>query len=266
MLGITGPFGTLGTNVYGDFIFCVDGNSSLNIFYPTHVDQALLVPSAGNTLVALANYNYGNNVIISQNSYQTITNGAVVLYSIVNKYPPEPSVACFKDDSNILCFKEGREVYVKIQDIRKGDLVKTWKHGYVAVNMIGKTKLYNSGDTTRGKNRLYICSPDKYPELTEDLVITGYHSILEDKITEKQKQETKETLGQLLVTDNKFRIMAFLDDRARPYLEEGTFNIWHIALDNTNYYHNYGVYANGLLVETCSKRYLREESGMILIE
>jgi hypothetical protein len=57
-----------------------------------------------------------------------------------------------------------------------------------------------------------------------------------------------------------------LDERATPYLEKGLFNIWHIALDNNDYYMNYGIYANGLLVETCSKRYLKEFSGMTLIE
>jgi hypothetical protein len=176
------------------------------------------------------------------------------------------SVACFKDDSTILCLKENKEVYIKIQNIRKGDLVKTLKHGYVKVNMIGKTKIYNPGTTQRGKNRLYVCSPHNYPELTEELVITGCHSILEDHMTEKQREETIEMLGRILVTDGKYRIMACLDERAQPYLEEGVFTIWHIALDNENYYFNYGIYANGLLVETCSKRYLKELSGMTLIE
>jgi len=37
-------------------------------------------------------------------------------------------------------------------------------------------------------------------------------------------------------------------------------------LENENYFHNYGIWANGLLVETCSKRYLTELSNMELIE
>ena len=69
-----------------------------------------------------------------------------------------------------------------------------------------------------------------------------------------------------MVTDYKYRLLACLDERAKPYLEEGVFNIWHIALDHGNYYMNYGIYANGLLVETCSKRILKEFSGMVLIE
>jgi hypothetical protein len=38
-----------------------------------------------------------------------------------------------------------------------------------------------------------------------------------------------------------------------------------LALENNNYYMNYGVYANGLLVETCSKRYIKELSNMTII-
>jgi hypothetical protein len=132
--------------------------------------------------------------------------------------------------------------------------------------MIGSTKLYNSGDMLRGTDKLYVCSPEKYPQVTEDLVLTGCHSILEDTITEKQKEGTLDMLGRLMVTDGKYRIMAFLDERAVPYPEEGVFPIWHLALENDNYYMNYGIWANGLLVETCSKRYLKELSGMELID
>jgi hypothetical protein len=266
MLGISGPFATLSTNVYGDFVFGVDGTSSLNIFYPTHTDKALLVPSAGNTLVAIASYNNGNNIIIAQNSYQTIVNGAVVLYSIVNKYNPGQGPPCFKEGTTILCLKDGKEAYIKIQDIRKGTLVKTVKHGYVPVHMIGTSKIFNTADTVRRVERLYVCSSDTYPDVTEDLIITGAHSILEDTLTKEQQEATVKIVGCIFVTDNKYRLMACLDERARPYLEEGFFAIWHIALDNENNYMNYGIYANGLLVETCSKRYLKELSGMELIE
>jgi len=57
---------------------------------------------------------------------------------------------------------------------------------------------------------------------------------------------------------------ACVDERASVYLKEGPYAIYHLALENDNYYHNYGIYANGLLVESCSKRYLNELSGMTL--
>jgi len=59
--------------------------------------------------------------------------------------------------------------------------------------------------------------------------------------------------------------MVYLDPKAEQYKKEGNFNIWHLALDNADYYMNYGIYANGPLVETTSKRYMKELSGMKLM-
>ena len=132
--------------------------------------------------------------------------------------------------------------------------------------MIGTTKIYNSGNDLRSPNKLYKCSPSNYPELTQDLFITGCHSILVDHLTEYQREKTKEILNDIYVTDRKYRLIACLDERAIPYEEEGLFDIYHLALDNDDYYMNYGIYANRLLVETSSKRYLKEVSGMTLIE
>ena len=59
--------------------------------------------------------------------------------------------------------------------------------------------------------------------------------------------------------------MACVDDRAEPWNSEGTFTIWHIALDHQDEGMNYGIYANGgLLVETCSIRMLKNKSNMAL--
>jgi hypothetical protein len=172
-------------------------------------------------------------------------------------------MVCFKEDSKILCLVDGVEKEVFVQDLRKGVLVKTLLSGYVPVYMIGTSKIYNSGNLDRIKDRLYLCSKEKYPELNEDLVITGGHSILVDKFVGNQLEQTKKQCdGRFFLTEKKIRLMAYLDDRATPYNKEGEYNIYHFALENEEYFHNYGVYANGLLVETCSKRYLTELSNM----
>jgi len=61
-------------------------------------------------------------------------------------------------------------------------------------------------------------------------------------------------------------LIACLDGRAEPYTEEGLHTIWHLALEHDDYYMNYGCYASGLLVETTSKRMMKELSGMELVE
>lgn len=57
-----------------------------------------------------------------------------------------------------------------------------------------------------------------------------------------------------------------LAELAQPYNEVDEFVIWHFALENDSYYENYGVYANGLLVETTSIRYMKEIYDYELIE
>ena len=157
--------------------------------------------------------------------------------------------------------------YRAIQDLRKGDLVETYKHGLKPVNMIGKRQMYHECNSERIKDQLYVCRADQYPELTDDLVITGCHSVLVDRfVDQEQRSAVTETLGQIYLTDGKARLPACVDKRAVVYEKAGLYTIYHIALDHDDYYMNYGVYANGLLVETCSKRYLKELSNMELIE
>jgi hypothetical protein len=138
--------------------------------------------------------------------------------------------------------------------------------------MIGKKVIYNHALPEREKNQLYVCSKENYPEVFEDLVITGCHSILVDGFTsEEQKEKIREVNGALYTTrifgDNnvligKYRLPACVDERAYVYEKEGPFTIYHLALENDSYYNNYGIYANGLLVETCSKRYMNDFSHM----
>jgi len=186
--------------------------------------------------------------------------GYIYTYGTPSPYPPP--LVCFKEGSKILTDNG----YKPIETLRKGDLVKTLKDGFIPIDMIGKRDIYNPSKKDRIKDQLYKCSQDKYPELIEDLVITGCHSILVDnRVTHKQVEQIKEVNGDTYFTDDKLRLPACVDERASVYEVQGNFTIYHIALENDDYYMNYGIYANGLLVETCSKRYLKELSNMTLI-
>jgi hypothetical protein len=132
--------------------------------------------------------------------------------------------------------------------------------------MIGKKDICHPAVEERIKDQLYVYSKENIEEVFEDLVLTGCHSVLVDKFdSEDHREKVKELLGNIYVTDDKYRLPACLDKRSSVYEKEGNYTIYHFALENDNYYWNYGVYANGLLVETCSKRYLKELSEMELI-
>jgi len=162
----------------------------------------------------------------------------------------EATVPCFLEGSKILCKVDGVEKYVAVETIRPGTLVKTSLHGYQPVKLIGSRVMVNAGGDKRDKNSLYLCTKANYPELTEDLIITGCHAILVDHITDVHRQGIIQTLERVFVTDKKYRLPACVDERAPVYQPTGTFTVWHFALEHTDIKMNYGVYAHGLLVES----------------
>lgn len=176
-----------------------------------------------------------------------------------------PAIPCFLEGTTILCQVEGKDAYLPIEQLQKGTLVKTSRDGYKPVAAIAKGTIQNPGNVERIENRLYKCCTEKYPELKTDLYITGCHSILVDTITDAQRADTIKHLGRIFVTDRKYRLMACVDERAEPWNSEGIYTIWHFALDSVDDGINFGVYANGgLLVETCSLRFLKNKSNMTL--
>ena len=55
----------------------------------------------------------------------------------------------------------------------------------------------------------------------------------------------------------RFQIFTGINNKAEVYEKKGKHTIYHFALEG-DYYKNYGVYANGLLVEACSQHVFLE--------
>lgn len=173
---------------------------------------------------------------------------------------------CFLEGSEILCLVDDKEVYVPVENLRKGTLVKTSLDGYKKLEAVGKKGIWNTQTPERIQQRLYKLTPANYPQLTKDLFLTGCHSILVDELTDIQRQRSITELERIFVTDKKYRLIACVDERAEPWQSEGAYIVWHFALESENIRTNYGVYANGgLLVESCSINYLQNRSNMRLM-
>jgi len=181
------------------------------------------------------------------------------LYGDTINYSETP---CFKEDTKILTDKG----YVTIQDLRKGDMVKTLHDDYKAIAMICKEEIHHNSNEERNRSQLFKYSSYHHPEVFEDLVITGGHSVLVDSLHENEAKETKQWINECdMKVDNKCRLLAFIDETCDIYEVDGQHTIYHFALEG-DYHKNYGVYANGLLVEACNQCYLKEHSSMTLIE
>jgi hypothetical protein len=148
----------------------------------------------------------------------------------------------------VICFGKGTLIQceggsVPVEDLKVGTLVKTLKHGYRAITFVGTSTIHNRADSERVRERLYV-----YPK--ENLVLTGGHSVLLDDVSGDQLNRIKRSFGGVFFTEGKIRLAAMDDETAEPYLAKGTFPIYNFVLEAPNENTNYGVYANGKLVES----------------
>jgi len=228
---------------------------------PSYIVGDLTAGGSSGSIGAVTSWKIASNSTGTSSTAFTYMNGDTL--NSPGIYYLYPNTPCFLEGSTILCQIDGVEKYVPVESLQKDTLVKTYLHGFKKVVVLGKGEIVNPGNDERTENRLYKCSKEKYPELTEDLYITGCHSILKNRVSDKEKDDTLKHLGKIYVTNRLFRLMAHIDERAEPWNSEGTYTIYHFALENEDEGMNYGVYAGGgLLVESCAIRTLLNRSNM----
>jgi hypothetical protein len=240
----------------------LQGNLPLTYTY-TSPKYGLLSGTAPNLVYVPNTGYYGHDEMLyyATNVYNYTSNVASVGIVVQQSQPPVP---CFGKGTYITCLsEEGNEVQLAVESLRKGTMVKTYKHSYVPVHQVGESTIYTPPHTERMMHRLYRISKYKFPMIECDLIMTGGHSILVDTLEEvKQIDGCKQIDEQNYFTDDKMRVMTYTLKDAEICEEAGVNPIYHFSLENDDIYANYGVYANGMLVETCSIRYLRDYSNM----
>lgn len=89
--------------------------------------------------------------------------------------------------------------------------------------------------------------------MTEDLIVTGGHSALVESLTEREVLQLTSLMGQKIIymTDDKVRLLSCLDKRAEPF--DSNEVIYHLCLEHSDPELNYGIWANGMLMETVQK-------------
>ena len=198
------------------------------------------------------------------------TDSAIFLTNISLNNLNSTNTPCFLQGSKILHFDPitNTESYVPVETLRKGTLVKTFMNGYKPVSHIGYKTLENPADAPDVRDRLYSLSPKEVnpeSEFNEPLCLTGRHSVLMRNLPENALNILRKNMGDVYVTENHYRVPIYLDRRAIPYTNNEPVTIWHFALEHLNIYQNYGVMANGILVESSSVEYMTEHSNMELL-
>ena len=160
---------------------------------------------------------------------------------------------CFNEGTKILCLnKNFEEEYIPIENLRKGDLVKSYKHGYRKIDLIGKNIMINNPE--KFNECMYKMEKTEENGLIEDLIVTGGHSILVDDLG-NFKEENDKIFGRSIMIDDKYLLLSAVSNDFKKLENTDLYTYYHFILENNgNNDERFGVWANGILTETSSKK------------
>jgi hypothetical protein len=164
---------------------------------------------------------------------------------------------CFNEGTKILYLnKQKKDEYISVELLKKGNLIKTFRHGYRKIDLIGKNILIN--DPSIASKCMYKMPKTETNELLEDLIVTGNHSIMVDSIPE---QVLKQNISKI---DNKYLLLSSASDHFEQITTKKPYVYYQLVLDNE---HDddamYGIWANGILTETPSKQFFKKQKFIL---
>lgn len=139
--------------------------------------------------------------------------------------------ACYLETTPIIAIVNGLETLVPIMDLKTGDLIKTYMHGFKPIKLIGKTIMRNNPNDF--KNCIYV---------KDDIAITGGHFLLVDEsyISTDIKLDFDWWYKYERKIDDKLIMLACHDTTFKPLMDTNIYTIYHIVLEGTN--DRYGIY------------------------
>ena len=173
------------------------------------------------------------------------------------------NVSCFNKGTKILCLNKNlEEEYIPIENLRKGYSVKSYKHGYRKIDLIGKNNMVNNPKLWH--SCMYKMEKTKENGLLEDLIVTGGHSILVNNLGKYKAYNTK-LLDSTLMIDDKFLLLSSVSKEFIKLENKNIYTYYHFTLENNgNDDERFGVCANGVLTETPSKKQFMKHNYTII--
>jgi hypothetical protein len=190
----------------------------------------------------------------------------ISLYNPDSNFEYYSEASCFNEGTKILSLnKQLLEEYIPIENLRSGDLIKTYKHGYRKIDLIGKKTMTNNPDKFQCSNCMYTIIKTDKNGLLEDLTVTGGHSILVDDLDEYKEKNDELFNGITPKIDDKYLLLAAVSNDFIKQENSNNYTYYHFTLENNeNDDERFGVWANGILTETPSKNHFMKH-GFILL-
>lgn len=176
-------------------------------------------------------------------------------YYVTDFYIGTSSNYCFNKGTEILCTRNFVDRYIPIEFINKEtDLVKTYKHGNKKIQNIYHSLLKNN--VNEFTKSMFVMK--KKENMTNDLIVTGGHSILVDNYkTDELERKHVKAFGFLDPIDDKQLLLAGFSDSFTQIEGDDIYDIFHIVLeDDDGKSKRYGIWANGVLTESTYKSIL----------
>ncbi len=220
-------------------IYTISPNSpyTYNVVYALNSTSFSDGGGARGTLLRNGNILYGTNEVGGGGSNY----GTIFKYTI--------AVPCYNKGTKILVLGENNVYeYKYVEDIKTGDIIKTYPDGYKNVEAVGnKTMINNSKEK---KNCMYIMKKNEGNMLTDDLIVTGGHSIYVDHLTENEKSKQPKSK----IVNGKHSIFSRNSDNFTKLNNNNKYTYYHFVLENDDDAENYVVWANGILSESIPRR------------
>jgi photosystem II stability/assembly factor-like uncharacterized protein len=228
-------------------------SSPFQITDPTSDSNGSFTYSSSNTNIATIS---GDTIYIHNIGSTTITAtqdacGNYIEGSVTTTF----NVFCFNQGTKILT---GDNIYLPIECLKEGDLVKTYKRGNRKIAKMHSGKLINNCKCPN--ECMYKMRKTSSNGLTDDLMVTGGHSILVDSLEDhpSYKKKMMKKMGSVQMIEDKYLLLVGFSKEFERIQTNEVFTFYHFILENDgNDNEQYGVWANGLLTETPSKNQFR---------
>jgi hypothetical protein len=162
---------------------------------------------------------------------------------------------CFNEGTKILCLNNNlEEEYIPIEHLKKGDLVKSYNHGYRKIDLISHSSMVNNPNVWNFC--MYKMKKTEKNGLLEDFIVTGGHSILVDDLAEYKEKNDELFSCETPKIDDKYLLLSAVSKDFEKIENNKTYNYYHFILENNdNDEERFGIWANGILTETPSKKF-----------
>ena len=128
--------------------------------------------------------------------------------------------------------------------------------------MVGKCPMVN--DPNRHSCCMYKMIRNDHNGLIEDLTVTGGHAILVNNI-DLYREENERLMGATQKIDDKYLLLAAASPDFVKLENNDEYTYYHFILENNgNDDERFGIWSNGILSETPSKRQFLQNSNLII--